>query len=75
MLGIAYKEEDRTADREALLQTLKDFVEGIYDGEIERTLGMLADDVVGVGMGEQGMYRSKEEFLSVPAHSGGHARS
>ncbi len=47
---------------EALFSTLVDFTEGFCTGDIERALGVIADDVVGAGLGEQGIYKSKREL-------------
>ncbi|MCL2704085.1 MAG: PAS domain-containing protein [Defluviitaleaceae bacterium] len=53
-------EQSRTEDREALFQSLKIFSK-IVCGDIT-SLDALADDVIGIGMGEQGYYKSKSEI-------------
>lgn len=61
MITEDYTEQARAADRAALFQTLVDFEEGGCNGNVEMFMNVLADDVVGVGLGEQGIYHSKKE--------------
>jgi hypothetical protein len=58
-----YTEQARAEDKEALFQTFRKFVEGtIVHGDYNISLETIAEDVVGIGMGEQGYYTNKSEI-------------
>lgn len=59
-------EKNHAGDDEALRQTLFQFVEGtLIHGDFNITLDVVAEDVIGVGMGEQGSYYNKNEMRAI----------
>lgn len=58
--------EDYPGDYEALRQTFYQFFEGmLIRGDCNIMLEVVVDDIVGVGMGEQGAYFNKEEMRAI----------
>jgi diguanylate cyclase (GGDEF)-like protein len=62
-LSFKNKDVELTEDYNALLQTLFQFIEGtLIHNDYNISLEVIADDVVGIGMGEQGAYFNKSEL-------------
>ena len=62
-LSFKIKDVELTEDYNALRQTILQFVEGtLIHNDYNLSLGVIADDVVGIGMGEQGAYFNKSEL-------------
>ena len=65
-----YTEQERVKDKEAIFQLFRKFVEGtIVQGDYNISLETVAEDVVGIGLGEQGYYKSKAEIRKLFAES------
>ena len=53
-------------DKEALFQNYRKFIEGtILQGDFNITLSVVAEDAMGIGMGEQGYYTSKNALCGL----------
>jgi len=61
-----YTEKARADDTEALFQILCKFAEGfMLDFDSDMALETVADDIIGIGLGEQGYYKSKAEMRAI----------
>jgi PAS domain S-box-containing protein len=58
-------EQTRAADIEALCKTLWDFMKLVTPEEYGTAWETLSEDVIGVGMGEQGYYTNKNEMRAI----------
>jgi len=58
-----YPNDKNEKEKEALFKTLRKFVEGVMlHGDYNISLEVVAEDVIGIGMGEQGYYTGKDEL-------------
>jgi len=59
-----YTEQARAEDKEALFQTFDRFAVTVLNGDVA-ALELVSDDIVGIGLGEQGYYTSKSEIKNI----------
>lgn len=64
MIREEYTDQARAEDTAALYQAIKDFTK-LVTPEYYNALEVISEDVIGVGMGEQGYYTSKDEIRKI----------
>ena len=60
-----YTEQDLAADKDMLLDILHKFARGVLQGDHDAAIETFAEDMVGIGLGEQGFYKSKSEAAAI----------